>query len=300
MSRKACAVRTPAKINLSLRVLERRADGYHELDTVFQAIDLWDQLTVTAADGLSLGCDDPELPCDGRNLVLRAARMLRDRHGDPGLGGALRLSKSIPVEGGLGGGSSDAAAALVLCARFWGLDVGLAELSRLAAELGADVPFFLHGGTARGRGRGDRIEPLEFAGPTPFLLGVPPFGIGTAEVFSRLPARLTHPGNGVNLPALSAHKWPEDKDFWLPANDLEGVVYEGWPALRSFRDALLGVGAQRALLSGSGSTVYGVFTDDAEMESARAALGAGGSFERWRLIPTRAVEGAVETVLGRA
>ncbi len=287
-------MRTPAKVNLSLRVLGRRADGYHELDTVFQAIDLWDRLEITPSDDLTLDCDAPGVPCDGRNLVLRAAELLLARYGDGPRGGAIRLIKSIPVSGGLGGGSSDAAAALVLCSRHWGMKLGRTELVRLGRELGADVPFFLYGGTARGLGRGDRIEPLESAGQTRFLLGVPPFGISTAEVFSRLAGRLTHPLNGVNLPALSAHKLAEEKDFWLPANDLEGVVFEAWPALCRFRDALLAAGAGRALLSGSGSTVYGVFADDKELLEATRRLRE--SFKGWRLIPTRAVEQAVETV----
>jgi 4-diphosphocytidyl-2-C-methyl-D-erythritol kinase len=290
----AAAVRTPAKVNLSLRVLGRRADGFHELDTVFQAIDLWDRLEMTAGDELKLTCDLPELSCDRDNLVLRAAELLLTRHGEGSRGGTIHLSKAIPVSGGLGGGSSDAAAALVLCSRFWGLHLERPELVELAAELGADVPFFLHGGTARGLGRGDLIEPLEFAGPTPLLLGVPPYGISTAEVFSRLSSRLTHPSNGVNLPALSAHKLRLEKDFWLPTNDLEGVVFEGWPALREFRDALLAVGADRALLSGSGSTVYGAFDDDAGLRVAMTRLRK--EFEEWKLIPTRAVARAVETV----
>lgn len=290
------AVRCPAKINLALRVLDRRPDGYHELDTVFQAIDLWDEIEVEPGDGLRLECDDPRLS-DDSNLVLEAARLLAAECGPSQGGATLRLTKRIPLQAGLGGGSSDAAGALLLCARHWGLDLDTDRLHDLARRLGADVPFFLVGGTARGRGRGDRIEPLPFAGPLPLLLGQPPFGLATGEVFRRASERLTLPGIGVSLPAVSAHKWLQDNDFGFLANDLEGVVYEDWPELERFRDALRAVGARAALLSGSGATVYGIFDSDESIERAVAAL--AGRFRDWRLRVTRAIDGGVR-VAGRA
>jgi 4-diphosphocytidyl-2-C-methyl-D-erythritol kinase len=236
-------------------------------------------------------CDDPGLPLGEDNLVLRAAKLLRERHGSGVLGGRIALRKTIPVQGGLGGGSSDAAAALLLCNRRWGLGVGRADLEALAVELGADVPFFLTGGTALGRGRGDRVEPLDFAGARPVLLGCPPFGISTAEVFRRAGARLTLPGIGVSVGLLSAHKWREDNDFRLLANDLEGVVFEGWPELKGFRDALLEAGAGAALLSGSGSTVFGVFAEPGS--AARAAKRVQTRFREWRVLTTRFVPDGV-------
>lgn len=290
MTPKALAVRCPAKINWMLRVLARRADGYHELDTVFQAVDLWDTVEIRPAQALTLGCDDPALPTDARNLVLRAAERLRQR-GRTASGAALYLRKAIPVGAGLGGGSSDAAGALLLCNRFWKLGLRPAELQPLAAELGADVPFFLSGGTARGTGRGDLIEPLEACESPPILLGCPPFGISTKEVFERLPPRLTPVENGVSLSAFSPHKWPEEKDFGSLVNDLEPLVYEGWPELKNFRDALLEAGASGALLSGSGSTVYGVFPDERRLDEARRRL--RGEFVGWRLVATRAVRHGV-------
>jgi len=288
----ALAAACPAKLNLVLRVLGRRADGYHELDTVFQAVDLWDTLSVRAADELSMACEGADLAVDESNLVLRAARLLRERFGEPGLGGRMLLRKRIPVGGGLGGGSSDAAASLVLLNRFWGLGATTADLAALGAELGADVPFFLTGGTARGRGRGDRIEALPFAGDVPVVLGCPPFGVSTAEVFGRLAGRLTPPGIGVSVPLLLPHKWPEGKDFGFLANDLEDVVFERWPELNGFRDALLEAGAAAALLSGSGSTVYGVFTGPPG--AVRAAERLRARFAAWRVETTRFVrEGIV-------
>jgi len=290
VNRRRLTVRCPAKVNLALRVIRRRGDGYHELDTVFQAIDLWDSLSGVPSEQLTLKCDAPDLPVDDSNLVLRAARLLSESvEGRPGA--ALELNKSIPRQAGLGGGSSDAAGALVLCAQLWGLDLDPLRLAELAGRLGADVPFFLSGGTARGRGRGDRIESLPPLAPVGLLLGVPPFGISTAEVFGAVADKLTLPRNGVSLPRLLAHKWPEGNDFRFATNDLEEVVFEGWPVLREFRDALLEVGAVQALLSGSGSTVYGIFVDATGASEASRPLRS--RFEQWTIQSTKAVRSAV-------
>lgn len=289
MTRRLAAV-CPAKINLSLLVLSRRDDGYHELDTVFQAIDLWDRLEIRPAPGLTLTCDQPGIPQDASNLVLRAATVLAAEFGVTPRG-ALRLEKAIPSEAGLGGGSSDAAAALLLCSRFWDLDPPPSTLAALGARIGADVPFFLVGGTARGTGRGDRIAVLEPLPETPLLLGIPPYGISTARVFAELGSRLTLPVNGVSFPRRFTHKWQTDKDFSLARNDLETVVFAGWPELKDFRDALLGSGAARALLSGSGSTVFGTFADRALRD--RAAERLARRFGDWRGIRTQTIGGGV-------
>jgi 4-diphosphocytidyl-2-C-methyl-D-erythritol kinase len=275
-------------------VLGCRDDGYHELDTLFQAIDLWDTIEARPSENLRLSCDDTELPVDGSNLVLAAATLLRGQMGGSPLGADLTLRKKIPMQAGLGGGSSDAAGTLLLCNELWKLELPLTELSGLAARLGADVPFFLHGGTARGRGRGDLIEPLDPIGEVLFLIGVPPFGISTAELFGELRARLTLPRNGVSLPLFSAHKWQEENDFHIAANDLEALVFESWPELEEFRDALWRAGASSALLSGSGSAVYGIFRDEGQLREAEGKLQAG--FEGWRLVRTRAVPAAAHVI----
>ena len=294
MTARSLIARCPAKLNLSLRVLGRRADGYHELDTVFQAIDMWDRVHGTLAPALELVCDHPDVPSGPDNLAWRAADLLRRRLGRPDLGASLRIDKAIPVQGGLGGGSSDAAGALLLCSRLWRADPSGAELRDIAVELGADVPFFLVGGTARGTGRGDRVDPLPFAGSTHFLLGTPPFGIPTAEVFAAVCGRLTLPGNGVNLRRASAHKSLRENDLSVSVNDLEQVVFDGWPELVRFRDALVGVGARRPLLSGSGSTVYGVFDNQESVERAMERLQA--DFREWRLFPACGVTAGAHVV----
>jgi len=209
-------------------------------------------------------------------------------------GAELILDKGIPVQAGLGGGSSDAAAALVLCRDYWGIDLPDAALYELAAELGADVPFFLTGGTARGRGRGDRIESLPPLREAALLLGVPPFGIPTAGVFGQVAERLTLPGNGVNLPPLSAHKWPEGNDFSFAVNDLEEIVFPDRPELEEFKDVLLTHGAAAALLSGSGSTVFGIFPNGRGLE--KLARSARKRFVGWRVIASRAVPAAMRWV----
>ena len=294
MSGAPLVARCPAKVNLALRVLGVREDGYHELDTVFQAIDLWDELEARVAPRLKLSCDDPALPTDESNLVIRAARLLRELAGGASGNAEFNLRKHIPAQAGLGGGSSDAAGALLVCRELWNLPLTDATLSAVAAELGADVPFFLVGGTARGVGRGDRVQRLPFVGQMPLLLGIPPFGVSTAEVFDAIRARLTLPPNGVSLPLFSAHKWPVENDFHFATNDLEAVVFEAWPELEQFRDALWRNGARSALLSGSGSVVYGVFDHAGAL--ARAAEQLRGDFSGWRLLPTRAVSGAAHVV----
>ncbi len=287
--------RCPAKVNLSLRVLGRRADGYHELETVFQAIDLWDEIEATLAPTLSFTCDDPALPTDDSNLVVRAALRLRETlAAEHQVGAVLHLRKRIPSGGGLGGGSSDAAGALLLLSRLWEIPAERCTLSDLAAELGADVPFFLEGGTSRGTGRGDRIEPLPTLGPLPILLGCPPYGIETAEVYAALRTRLTPPAKGVSLRAFSAHQWPGENEFRFAVNDLEPVVFGMRPELAAFRDALRREGARLASLSGSGSTVFGVFADAARLQESVPALRT--RFAGWRLIPTRAIPGAAHVV----
>jgi 4-diphosphocytidyl-2-C-methyl-D-erythritol kinase len=286
--------RCPAKVNLTLRVLGPRDDGYHELHTIFQAIDLWDTIEARHGGGLTLACDDDSLPVDGSNLVLAAAELLRERCGAPVLGADLTLRKKIPTQAGLGGGSSDAAGALLICNELWGLRLSRDVLAEIGARLGADVPFFLYGGTAGGSGRGDLIEPLQFIGNVQFLIGIPPFGISTAELFSKLRTRLTLPQNGVSLQLLSAHKWQEENDFHNMINDLEEVVFESWPELEQFRDALRRAGADIAMLSGSGSAIYGLFRDGERLKEAEEVLRS--EFEAWRLLRSRSVEGAAHLV----
>src|SRR5260370_22788299 len=153
-------MRSYAKINWTLDVLYRRQDGYHEIRTIYQTVSLFDRLDMTQSAGdISVDCDDPRVPCDDSNLVYRAAAALRQATGTRA-GAKIRIEKHIPVAGGLGGGSSNAAAVLIGLSRFWELDVRFELLFEIAASIGSDVPFFLAGGTALGAGRGEEIYPL--------------------------------------------------------------------------------------------------------------------------------------------
>ncbi len=191
-------IRCPAKLNLFLEVLGKRADGFHDLDTVMQAIGLCDELRITPGEegeGLSLACSDASLPTDSRNLVLRAALALRERTGCR-RGARLSLTKRIPMQAGLGGGSSDAAGALVGLNAAWGLGLSREELRQVAATVGSDVAFFLYGGTARCTGRGEVVEPVPAPAVFHYVLVCPNVGVSTADAYGRLGALTRELSNG--------------------------------------------------------------------------------------------------------
>ncbi len=284
----------PAKVNLGLHVVGRRPDGYHDIVTIFQAIDLCDLLEGEAAASLTLEVSDPSIPADGTNLVVKAARLLQ-RHCPPAraLGARLRLDKAIPAGAGLGGGSSDAAGALVLLKELWGLDLDSSALLALAAELGSDVPFFLSGGTALGQGRGATIEPLPPIDERLVLLGSPPFGLSTPEVYRALGAPLTAERADVTVPRLFL-KFVKGNDFALATNDLEAVAFRLRGELAIFRDAVSRSGAEVALVSGSGSTVFGLFRTGTDVSSKAEIL--RGEFPGWTLRVCKTVSSGVRIV----
>lgn len=270
-----------AKINLALRVLGRRPDGYHELHTVFQTITLHDTLTFgpLAGDRLELTCDAPEVPTDETNLVTRAARLLRERFGARG-GARVHLAKRIPVGGGLGGGSSNAAIALLALARLWRIEIGSQELTKLGARLGADVPFFFTGGTALGTGRGDQINPLEDARERHLVVVTPRLRISTAEAYRSLGASALTSGElPVNLPVSRAGAESSGSHCEGLVNDFEPSIFSRHAEVARVRDALVGAGAECALLSGSGSSIFGVFGGEAGAERARAMLCAEAGWQ---------------------
>jgi 4-diphosphocytidyl-2-C-methyl-D-erythritol kinase len=272
-----------AKINLGLRVLGRRADGYHEISTLFQTVSLHDTLTFRATrDGsLRLACADPEIPTDETNLVLRAAAALRERYGVR-LGARVELKKVIPAGGGLGGGSSDAAVALVALATLWGVEADARELSGLAARLGADVPFFLAGGTALGEGTGADIRPLADAPKMHLCVVTPGVHISTAEGYKALGARaLTKADTAANLSVSRTEADFPDSLCGVWSNDFEAVVVRLHPEVGRAREALESAGAVRASLSGSGSSVFGVFENKGE--AGRACAGLKADAEGWKV-----------------
>ena len=271
---RALTVEAFAKVNRSLRVLGKRPDGFHELETVFQTVDLTDTLFFLegeegkgATGTVSLTVGGADLPADDSNLILKAARALREKF-SVSRGAYIHLSKRIPVGGGMGGGSSNAASALRGLASLWNLPVSNADLHLLAGELGSDVPFFLLGGSARGRGRGEVLTPLP-DGPEEWLvLAFPPFSLSTAAVYGALSApALTDSAAQTNLRGSGIGGGPDRNDLEPAAESLRGE-------LRRLRLALSDYGARNARLSGSGSTVFGVFGD--EKSARRAFKGLAG------------------------
>lgn len=268
--------RAPAKVNLHLEVLHQRPDGYHEIETIFQALDLFDTLTFERTKGpVHVTCAHPGVPNDRTNLVHRAAKMIRNRTGvDAGV--SIRIDKKIPVAAGLGGGSSDAAATLLAVRRLWELDLEDEDLAKMAATLGADVPFFLHGGVALGRGIGEELTPLNTSGRGVFLLVTPPLELATSEVYEGLRMGLTHHTPKVNVQTTKAllSRFPDRS--WPGFNRLQDFVFPTYPQLRRLHLELLDTNPRLAMLSGSGPTVFAVYRTREEAEGARDRLTPSG------------------------
>jgi len=257
-----------AKTNLALRVLGRRADGFHAIDTIFQTIDLTDVLEAEETDGeISLECSEPAVPSGPENLVHRAATRLRDAFGVR-RGARIRLEKRIPAGGGLGGGSSDAAVALVLLARLWEISPSAADLAALGAALGSDVPFFFVGGTARGTGRGEIVQALADPPERRLILVVPPFPIATRDVYARW-----RPGCAL-----------ETSGTVFGANELASAVLQTNPEMDRYRNSISGYFAD-CQISGSGSAFLAV--EDAPDSERLNALAA--ELPEARILRTRTV-----------
>lgn len=259
-----------AKINWTLRVLGRRADGFHELRTIFQTITLQDRLTFTARNDnhLQLSCDSPLIPVDESNLILRAALALRQRH-QPNKGASIHLEKVIPVEGGLGGGSSNAAIALIGLAHLWRIETNKQELTEIGAGLGADIPFFFTGGTALGTGLGTQVRPIKEVATRRLLIIKPEARVSTAEAYKSLrAAALTKADSAIILSISRADEQFTDSHPNALHNDFEPVVFQQKPEIERARNALLEAGAEGALLAGSGSSVFGVFENQETQERA--------------------------------
>jgi 4-diphosphocytidyl-2-C-methyl-D-erythritol kinase len=282
-------VRALAKINLSLRVVGTRSDGYHELRTVFQSIDLHDELTIRrTARPLELTCDDPACPSGRANLVWRAAEAVWQAAGRSGRprGVALHLVKRIPLEAGLGGGSSDAAAAIRGLGKLWG--VSRPSQRAIAVSLGADVPFFLEGGMALGLERGDLLFPLADRPREWVVIARPPHGVSTRDAFRWFDASV--------LPRRRQRIRPLEIVDWR--NDLQEVVARHHPEVPALVRALTRSGASHALMSGSGSAVFGLFVRRHAAIAAAAQIGA--RFPRTRTALSRTVSRAVYHRLARS
>jgi 4-diphosphocytidyl-2-C-methyl-D-erythritol kinase len=274
-------VRVPAKVNLYLGVGALRTDGYHELANVFQAVSLYDEVTAVPGPGLSVRVRGEQanlVPTDPSNLALRAAALLAETTGtDPAV--RLTIAKAIPVEGGMAGGSADAAAALVACDALWGTGVGRDELIRLAASLGADVPFALTGGTALGTERGDRLTPVLGRGRYDWVLAFADNGLSTGAVFAELDrqrADRIFPEPAVPEALMSALRAGDPAAVGRAlTNDLAPASLQLRPSLARTVEAGLDLGVLGAVISGSGPTC--AFLCRSEDESIRVAAALAGA-----------------------
>jgi 4-diphosphocytidyl-2-C-methyl-D-erythritol kinase len=263
-------IRAFAKINVTLRVLGIRYDGYHELRTVLQSVALHDRLLFEPTRrAFEIVADHPSCPVDRTNLVWRAAALVWRAAGHRGAPRGVRVTikKRIPIQAGLGGGSSDAAAALRVLSSWWQPGIESSRLHRLASTLGADVPFFLQGGAALGVERGDRLFALADAPPAWVVLAQPDFGVSTADAYGWFDERMR-----ASKDHLSSQPRPSSRPsgpYMDGGNDLQSPVQERHPAIARLNSALHRHGAVWAAMSGSGSAVFGLF--DAEQTATRAA-----------------------------
>jgi 4-diphosphocytidyl-2-C-methyl-D-erythritol kinase len=269
--------RAHAKVNLDLRVLGTRADGFHELRTVFQTIELHDTLTLEIHDGaFAVKCRMPGVPLDNTNLVWRAAAALWSalgRAGEPA-DVVITIDKAIPMQAGLGGGSADAAAALLGLARLWG-GAPVTLLREVASGIGADVAFFLAGGTALGLGRGEEIYPLVDLPPHWIVIIHPPFGVSTAEAYAWYDDDRTAGVKESRELQILPVPWPTRAAQMI--NDLEPPVVRRHPEITALKASLRDAGAVAAAMSGSGSAVFGLFRSRAAAMRCVKPLSRGGN-----------------------
>lgn len=299
------AVRSFAKINIGLEIGPRRADGFHALHTVYQTVALHDRLTVevTRGSGIEIRSRDRRVPCDESNTCWRIAERAMEALKARGRV-VIHVEKSLPVQGGLGGASSNAVATLLAIERALGKRLPPGERLALAAEVGSDLPLFLVGGTVLGVGRGEEVYPLEDLPALECVLVTPDVGVSTPQAFADLDTmrertgKLTLGGDSdkLNVFSRAVFAWLRGSSTGVPAkgggdraeavlldlvhagieNDFESVVFPQHPELRTMKRALEGVGAAYVSLSGSGSTVYGLFKSRALARKAATRLSAGG------------------------
>lgn len=277
-----------AKINWTLRIFGRRPDGYHEVATLLQSISLCDELTFELRDDgqISLTCDDPDIPLDDSNLIVKAARSLQR----PGQGVSVHLDKRIPTKAGLGGASSNAAVTLLALNQLWRGELQNTDLLNIASGLGADVPFFLMGGCAEGTGTGTELRSVADVEQRHLIVITPNASVSTAVAYAALDrGSLTTSESASILSSSFAEPVSGDSGPWSLHNDFEVVIFEIEPEIRRAKVALLDAGARGALLAGSGSSVFGIFDDEAARDRALDKLRCEAG---WRIFSCHTVSRA--------
>ena len=257
-----------AKINWFLRVMGKRADDYHELSTAFQMVSLHDTISFKKSKSLTFVCDDSRIPTDENNLVLKAVAVLAGRF-HPNQGADIRLEKKIPFPGGLGGGSSNAAITLLGLSCLWDLPVSHEELVEIAAEIGADVPYFLVGGTATGRGLGTEVLPVREIDEKYIIIVTPNVDISTSKAYSKLGApRLTKKDAKSILQICYEDAERLESGQLELINDFEKEVFQMKPEIKRVKNKLLKFGAKKALMSGSGASIFALFDNENDRQIA--------------------------------
>jgi len=271
ISQRSITVGTPAKVNLDLRVLRRRPDGYHDIDSLFQAVSLFDRLKITRLNNsnavqISL-VHAATLPTDDSNLIARAFRLIQQRFGLAG-GLEVELEKNIPISAGLGGGSADGAATILACQILFDLPLARAEMAALSAEIGSDLPFFFSFGQAHVTGRGEIVEDVILPTDYWIVLVTPPVIVSTAEAYAALKLPLTSTRQPRNFWGWKA---PSDFVKWLSdsGNDFEAVSLSALQHLQQVKNGLTDTGALLSRMSGSGPTVFGIYSNAPDLEGDR-------------------------------
>ncbi|MEJ2006679.1 MAG: 4-(cytidine 5'-diphospho)-2-C-methyl-D-erythritol kinase [Acidobacteriota bacterium] len=287
---KTVQARAFAKINVGLKVVGKRPDGFHEIRTVYQTVSLADRLQAIISSrqkGIRLECDHQELSSGPENLVYRAAELWRRARGFKG-GVRLRLRKRIPMGAGLGGGSSDAAVTLLALEHLSGNRLDFPTRCQLAAKLGSDVPLFLLGGRVLGCGRGEEIYPLTDLPGRSCLIAFPGFAVSTAEAYAAVGLRLTQRQRDRKINGLGKRS-PFPLQDWGPAeNDFEMFVFARWPELAKVRGQLIRAGAETASLTGSGSALYAVYESAQQLNRAANLIPAEWKVFKVRTLPRSA------------
>jgi 4-diphosphocytidyl-2-C-methyl-D-erythritol kinase len=261
-------IKSFAKINLGLEVIKKRKDGYHEIKTLFQTIDLFDILDFSQAlsDEICLEGDDETIPWDRNNLIFKAALLLKEQS-NVSTGIRVNVTKNIPAGRGLGGGSSNAAMTLYALNKRWGLGLKKKDLIELGKKLGADVPFFFEGGLCLGLERGDKIVPLEELPPLVCVLALPPFSISTANIYGHFPSSLTSKDKDSKI-----NEFLETREFGFLENRLEETIFSLYPQLKDIKSLFQNQEAELSLVSGTGSAVFGFYLEREKAEKGLEEL----------------------------
>jgi len=271
---------SPAKINLFLHITGKRPDGYHDLVTIMCCVSLYDTIFLTTrVKKTTVSCSNPEVPEDETNIAFKAADLFFNKLNSQE-GVKITIKKEIPVAAGLGGGSSNAAAVFLGLNRSYGYPFSLDDLMAMSISIGADIPFFLFGKPALAKGIGEKLEVLNGLSSYKVLLVFPGFGISTAEIYKKFDFGLTKCKKKLKQPLLKNYKF--DGSCHL-CNDLETVVIPKYPDILAVKEALLNHGALGALMSGSGSTVFGLFSDHDKASAANHVLSKNSE---WQLFLT--------------